>query len=212
MSVSGTDRSPAPGRPKDPSIEPRVVRAAVEELAEHGVGGFSFNRVAQRADVDKRSIYSRWPNRRDLLTEALSSLVADVHQAATGTLRGDLEALMPTVAEVFSAPRTDILIRALLEAQHDPELYGGFQRDLLDHCAAIVEHAFREAARRGELRPGIDPAWATDAFMGLLMARGRTRRRDSPRTLAAGDQAAIIDYTLATVLARPRPETRPSKD
>jgi AcrR family transcriptional regulator len=201
--LSGTERNPAPGRPKDPSIEPRVVRAAIEELAGHGIRGFSVNRVAQRAEVDKRSIYSRWPDRRDLLTEALSSLVADVRQAETGDLRGDLEKLMPTVAEVFSAPRMDILTRALLEAQQDPELYGGFQRDLLDHCAAIVEHAFREAARRGELRPGVDPAWATDAFMGLLMARGRTPHRDRPRSLAAGDQAAIIDYVLATVVRDP---------
>lgn len=201
--MSGTERNVAPGRPKDPSIEPRVVRAAIAELAEHGIEGFSVNRVAQRADVDKRSIYTRWPDRRDLLTEALSSLVADVRQAATGSLRGDLEALMPTVAEVYSTPRIDILIRALLEAQKEPDLYGSFQRDLLDHCAAIVEHAFREADHRGELRAGVDPGWATDAFMGLLMARARTRRRNRPQTLDAGDQAAVIDYVLATVLRDP---------
>ena len=187
------------GRPKDPSIEPRVIRAAIEELAQHGIAGFSVNRVAARADVDKRSIYSRWSDRRRLLTDAVSTLVADVHQADTGGLRTDLEELMPTVAEVFSSPRIEILTRALLEARSDPELYGGFQRDLLDHCSAIVEHAFREAARRGELRNGVDPAWATDAFLGLVMARGRTRRRDHPLAFQPGDQLRVIDYMLTTV-------------
>ncbi len=197
--MAETARYPALGRPRDPSIEPRVLKAAVQELAEHGVAGFSVNRVAQRAEVDKRSIYSRWEDRHRLLTDAVSTLVADVRQADTGSLRSDLEELMPTVAAVFTSPRIDILTRALREAREDPDLYGSFQRDLLDHSAAIVEHAFREAARRGELRDGIDPAWATDAFMGLLMARGTVRRRGVPPVLDEAEQRSVIEYVLETV-------------
>jgi AcrR family transcriptional regulator len=189
----------APGRPRDPSIEPRVLNAAVQEIAEQGIAGFSMNRVAARAEVDKRSIYNRWKDRRALLTDALSTLVADVQQAATGSLRTDLEQLMPTVAAVFTSPRIDILNRALREAKQDPEIYREFQRDLLDHAGAIVEHAFREAARRGELRPDVDPAWATDAFFGLMMARGMIRHRDHAPNLDAQEQQQILDYVIRMV-------------
>lgn len=194
-----TVRHPALGRPRDPSIEPRVLGAAIEEMADHGVAGFSVNRVALRAGVDKRSIYSRWRDRRQLLKDAVSTLVADVRQADTGSLRSDLEELIPTVAAVFTSPRIDILTRALREAREDPDLYGSLQRDLLDHSAAIVEHAFHEAARRGELRAGVDPAWATDAFMGLLMARGMVRRRGAPPALDEAEQQAVVEYILETV-------------
>lgn len=186
------------GRPRDPSIEPRVLQAAVQEIAEHGIAGFSMNRVAARAEVDKRSIYARWTDKRGLLTDALSTLVADVAQAGTGSLRTDLEELMPTVAAVYSSPRIDILTRALREAREDPDIYREFQRDLLDHCSAIVEHAFREAGRRGELRPGVDPAWATDAFFGLVFARGMIRHRELTPELGPDEQEAIIDYILRT--------------
>ncbi len=204
--MSGSEVNATLGRPRDPSIEPRVVSAAIAELAEHGIRGFSMNRVAGRADVDKRSIASRWADRRSLLADALATLVADVRQADTDSLRGDLEQLMPMVAEVFSSPRMDILTRALLEAREDPDLYGAVQRDLLDHSSAIVEHAFRQAARRRELRPGVDPAWATDAFMGLVMVRGRIHRRDLPAQLTAADQALIIEHILQGVLAQADPD------
>lgn len=176
-----------------------MLGAAVDELAAHGIAGFSVTRVAARADVDKRSISSRWPDRRQLLTDAIATLVADVEQASTGTLRSDLERLVPTVAEAFSTPRFDILTRALREAREDPDLYGGFKRNLLDHVTAIVEHAFREAARRGELAIGVDPDWATDAFIGLVMARAMGIRARGVRVLGAGEQRAIVDYTLRSV-------------
>lgn len=189
----------SPGRPRDPSIEPRVLEAAVEELAEHGVAGFSVNQVAARAQVDKRSIYNRWSDRTTLLTDAIATLVADVRQPDTGALRSDLEMLMPTVAAVYTSPRLDILTRALREAREDPDVYAVFERDLLDHNGAIVEHAFREADRRGELREGMDPAWAADAFFGLVMARGIIRRRGTQPVLDEDDQRAIIDYLMGTV-------------
>ncbi|MFC8044110.1 TetR/AcrR family transcriptional regulator [Nocardia sp. NPDC057353] len=159
----------ARGRPRDPSIDGRVIEAAVAELAERGIAGFATNSVAARAGVDKRGIYARWPDREQLITDALGSLAAGLTPPATGALRTDLLAIIPAVTAVFTSPRIEILQRCVQEAQQYPAIYTAFKRDSIDRCMAVVEDIFRSAAQRGGLAG--DPVLAGEAFMGILLTR-----------------------------------------
>ena len=47
--VAQSDQPGRPGRPRDPSLEPRVVAAALAVYAENGWSGFNFEAVARRA-------------------------------------------------------------------------------------------------------------------------------------------------------------------
>ncbi|MFC8529965.1 TetR/AcrR family transcriptional regulator [Nocardia sp. NPDC057227] len=161
--------TPARGRRRDPSIDERVLRAAVEELAERGIAGFATNRVAARAGVDKRGIYARWPERDRLITDALGSLAAGLTVPGTGALHTDLLAIVPAVAAVFTSPRIEILQRCVQEAQEYPAIYTAFRRDSIDRCMAVVEEIFRSAAQRGEITG--DPVLAGEAFIGILLTR-----------------------------------------
>ncbi|HEY1968915.1 MAG TPA: helix-turn-helix domain-containing protein, partial [Pseudonocardia sp.] len=84
-----TSTMPA-GRPRDPEVDNRIARAAVELFGELGWAGFSLEGVARRAGVGKASIYLRWQTKERLLTDALAARVTDIADADTGTLRGDL--------------------------------------------------------------------------------------------------------------------------
>ncbi|WP_036495590.1 TetR/AcrR family transcriptional regulator [Nocardia sp. BMG111209] len=163
--------TPRRGRRRDPSIDARVLQAAVEELAERGIGGFATNSVAARAGVDKRGIYTRWPDRDQLVVEALGTLAAGLIVPGTGALRTDLLALIPAVAAVFTSPRIEILQRCIQEAQDYPAIYTAFRRDSIDRCMAVVEEVFRSAQRRGEMSTGLDPAMAAEAFTGMILTR-----------------------------------------
>ncbi|WP_220188226.1 TetR/AcrR family transcriptional regulator [Pseudonocardia pini] len=81
------------GRPRDPDVDRRVLRAAVARYAEQGWAGFSVDAVARAAGVGKAAIYLRWPTKEALLVAALQGGVPMVVDADTGTLRGDLIAL-----------------------------------------------------------------------------------------------------------------------
>ncbi|MCX4091027.1 TetR/AcrR family transcriptional regulator [Nocardia sp. alder85J] len=163
--------TPRRGRRRDPSIDTRVLQAAVEELAERGIAGFATNSVAARAGIDKRGIYTRWPDRDQLVVDALGTLAAGLIVPGTGTLRTDLRALMPAVAAVFTSPRIEILQRCMQEAQDYPAIYAAFRRDSIDRCMAVVEEVFRAAQRRGEIAATLDPALAAEAFTGMILAR-----------------------------------------
>ncbi|MQY28427.1 TetR/AcrR family transcriptional regulator [Nocardia aurantia] len=197
--------TPRRGRRRDPSIDTRVLRAAVEELAERGIGGFATNSVAARAGVDKRGIYARWPDRDQLVVEALGTLAAGLIVPATGALRTDLLALVPAVAAVFTSPRIDILQRCIQEAQDYPAIYAAFRRDSIDRCMAVVEEVFRSAQLRGEIAAALDPAMAAEAFTGMILTRAGFT---GPAAVTEPEsQRAITDFIVAAFGAGQAPPT-----
>jgi AcrR family transcriptional regulator len=186
--------TPRRGRRRDPSIDTRVLRAAVEELAERGIAGFATNSVAARAGVDKRGIYARWPEREALVVDALGTLAAGLTVPGTGTLRTDLLALIPSVAAVFTSPRIEILQRCMQEAQDHPAIYAAFRRDSIDRCMAVVEDVFRAAQRRGEVPAAVDPALASEAFTGMILVRASFTGPQA--VVEPAQQRAVVEFVV----------------
>lgn len=195
---------PRRGRPRDATIDTRVLTAAVAELAENGVAGFSVNSVAARAGVAKRGIYMRWPDRDDLVLAALGTLAAGLVPPRTGDLRGDLLQLAPLVDAVFTEPRISILGRCMAELPRFPAMYAAFRRESVDRCAAAIEDAFHDAVTRGEARVDLDADLASDTFLGSLLARHAFGARQ-PRDHAAFHRR-LVDFCLAAV----RPDQPPA--
>jgi AcrR family transcriptional regulator len=154
------------------------------------------NSVAARAEVDKRGIYLRWPERDQLIIDALGGLAAGLTPPGTASLRSDLKAIMPAVAAVFTSPRREILTRCVAEARDHPSVYAGFRRDSVDRCVAVVEDAFWNARRRGETIDGVEPARAADAFLGMVLISALLKGDNA--VLTDTEQCRIIDYTMAT--------------
>jgi AcrR family transcriptional regulator len=200
---AGQADRPRRGRPRDATIDTRVLSAAVDELAEHGVGGFSVNRVALRAGVAKRGIYARWPDRDDLVLAALGTLAAGLVPPRTGRLRSDLLHLAPYVDAVFTEPRMSILARCMAELRQYPTLYAAFRRESVDRCAAAIEDAFQDAMARGEARADLDTDLASSAFLGSLMARHAFGTRQPVDNRAYHER--LVDFCLTAVRPVPDP-------
>ncbi|MEZ0491435.1 TetR/AcrR family transcriptional regulator [Kineococcus sp. TBRC 1896] len=195
MSEVPTTR-PARGRPRDPGIDARVLPAAVAELAEKGVSGFSTRAVAARAGVDRRGVHARWATSEDLVVDALATLTANLRPPLTGTLRGDLDDLVPDVARALSGQRRRVLQRCLDEVGDAPAITERFRRDHVDRCTAVLEDAFHRAAGRGELVAATTPARATEVLMGSLLLRALTVGDDAVR----GDALdGVVDHVVALV-------------
>jgi AcrR family transcriptional regulator len=168
--MAGVEPRPR-GRPRDDSVDDRVLAAAVDELAERGIAEFSVTSVAVRAKAAKRSIYARWPRREDLILAGMSTLAAGLTPPRTGTIAGDLKILMDRVAAVFEQPRRSILQRCAAEIEQFPELYEAFKRDSIDRCLAAIEDAVHDAVTRGEVRADIDRAMVAEALTGIALLR-----------------------------------------
>nr|WP_281373113.1 TetR/AcrR family transcriptional regulator [Kineococcus aurantiacus] len=172
--------------------------AAVDELAEKGLAEFSVRAVAARAGVDRRGVHARWPDPEDLVVEALATLTANLEPPATGTLRGDLERLVPDIADALSGARRRVLQRCLDEVAVAPAVTRRFRRDHLDRCAAVVEDAFHRARRRGELTAATTPAQATEFLMGALLLRALSQGDEA---VGATGRRTVLEHVLRLTAA-----------
>ncbi|WP_053205225.1 TetR/AcrR family transcriptional regulator [Jiangella muralis] len=140
-------------RRRGEALEAAIVDAVWAELAESGYAGLTVGAVAERARTSKAVLYRRWPGRAALVIAALSQHAPSTEDVPdTGTLRGDLLALLRTIAAGVSARSIDALWGLLTETARDPELAALVRTQLaeLQRSGPIVV-VFDRAVARGEV-------------------------------------------------------------
>lgn len=152
---------PQPARSRPGGRSARVVAAVhaatLELLEEVGFEHLQLPEVAQRAHVNKTTVYRRWPTRVDLVADLLDAFTAlHVADPNTGTLTGDLVALLSEIADALQSRAIRSILRSGTEAaEHDPDIrqaQKAFWQRRFQLSGAIVERAIG----RGELPPGTD--------------------------------------------------------
>ncbi len=170
----------------DPRIERTrkvVLAAAIEVIGERGFSGASIEAIAQRCGVARSTIYRHWPDRMDLLLEAVTIGVGPVETLAVGDLRADLVNIGTHLAELLtSEPVGSVAASMILESRRDPVL-DGLRRRFVAHRQQAVAKVVGDAVDRGELPRGIDPtAMGNDLaaqifFQTLVLHEPIDRRR-----------------------------------
>lgn len=149
-----------------------IIDATLTLVAERGYDGLTIEGVAERAGVNKTTIYRWWPSKAALLGAALvEGQLLGFRLPDTGSLRGDLEAITRTVLHLLTRPPTaQIAVAALGAASRNPDLAAharGFFADRLVRERPI----FERAVARGELLPGTDPMLLMDLLGGAIWLR-----------------------------------------
>lgn len=169
--MTETDPSPKRARPGGRSARVRaaVLDAAMGELADKGWERFSIAGVAARAGVHQASIYRRWASRDALALDAcLHFSAASLPLPDTGSLRGDLEALLRALAAMLQTPAGAALLTLAQSA--DPAVAAARGRFWAERFAAAGA-IFSRAAARGEVPPVADPQLLLELLIAPLYLR-----------------------------------------
>jgi AcrR family transcriptional regulator len=204
---SMTTRRRDAGRARGEPIERAILDAALRELAEHGLEGLSVPRIAEASEVNKTTIYRRWPTREDLVAAALEGAL---HETAseledTGSLRGDLRGMLLAVQRRLASPAGRALAHAAM-SDRAAEAVGALSQDAVARSTGAAVDLVARAALRGEWDPGRHHPEAVFAMItGSVMHRVLLERR--PMTEAWVE--TVVDVVTRGV-APPAP-TRPAR-
>ncbi|MHA6620244.1 TetR/AcrR family transcriptional regulator [Pseudonocardia sp. DLS-67] len=174
----------------------QVLTATVELVARDGIAGFRYEEVAELAGVHKTSVYRNWPDREELVVEALLRYVDDLGSVAdTGELRRDLVDFLMVLAEGLGRPTVRALELAIQPTQESPAVRRAATR-ILEERAATVRRRLDLAVERGELPP-VDHSMLGEMISGpvhLIVNRGI-------RPFTRADAERIVDVVLAGIRA-----------
>lgn len=161
--MTEASRNPRRGRPRTEGTRAAVVQALIALVAEQGFAKTSMDEVAERAGVSKATIYRRWPSKDALIVDAHRALLDTTDAPDTGTLRGDLLALLDRVADVMEQPQITGMMQASVgEMMANAELGEVFRQQVMEPRLQMIHAVFARAHERGDLRPGVD--WRTAAY------------------------------------------------
>ena len=153
MGVDQGTASSGRGRPRDRTLDDRILEQVLLLLSSRGYAGLTLDDLAARSGVAKTTILRRWPSKAAVAAAGVERLaLQSVDVPDSGTLRGDLYVLLRGAAETFVRSRGAFVPRLLREAGHHPEI-----TDLLFTVIHTRRQAYRRALAlaiaRGELGP-----------------------------------------------------------
>ena len=188
--------------PVDPRIERTravVLQTAVEIVAERGFAGASIDAIAQRSGVARSTIYRHWPQKMDLLLEAVGSAAGDIGSLAVGDLREDLVAVCTHLAELLgSEPLGSVAASIILESRREPAL-DELRRKLIAQRRLAAEQVIGDAMSRGDLRDDVRADAIANDLAAQIMFRSLVLRAPMGRAWIEN----LVDRVLRLHDARP---------
>jgi AcrR family transcriptional regulator len=162
----------APRRPKSAAPQTRdpvatraaILRAATDEFAQHGLGGARVDRIAQKADINKRMLYYYFGNKEALFLAVLEQAYRDIRDAeqalnlsATDPVEGIRRLVAFTWTYYLEHPEFLRLLNS--ENLHRAEHLGRSREIRAMHSpfVAMIDDLLERGRRSGVFRAGVDP-------------------------------------------------------
>jgi AcrR family transcriptional regulator len=180
----GSTGRPRPARNParlDRSLDADILDAALAVVAELGYDRMTMDHVASRAGVGKAAIYRRWRSKPEVVADAIAHWRrghAPVEPPDTGSLRGDVDALIAAVPDPDEADVSAIkvIVGVATAAMHDPVLAAALDDLVLSTPRRMIRVVLDHAVARGEIPAGRDLSLVPDVAMGLNVLRVVTGR------------------------------------
>lgn len=162
----------ARGRPRDAALDRALLEATLEVLHERGYGGLTTAAVAKRAGVSTATLYRRWRSKDDLVVGTAVNWAHDLGPGEdTGTLYGDLTALLTDKARTLDGPGGRLLHVLIGESSHNPALAQVLDDAIVQPVRDRADSLVERAVARGEIQPLPNPHILADLVVGAMVSR-----------------------------------------
>jgi AcrR family transcriptional regulator len=158
------------GRPRDRTIDGRVLAAARDHLAGFGYEALSISAVAAAAGTTRQAVYRRWPSKADLATAAIAALSEAGEREPTEDPFADLVTELEAFREGISRPDGVSMVGTMLLRSTDPELRELFRERIVRPRRARLREILVRGQRAGILDENGDVELAVAMLTGSWYA------------------------------------------
>ncbi len=159
--------------PRGPSASAhkKVLKAALELIAEQGIEGTSMDAVSRKSGVSKATIYKHWANKEALLLEMLAeaSGLRARPKFDTGDTRADLAALLAYRPPENPELRDRILPHVIAYSARNRTFGTTWRRMVTDPATRDIRRLVERGMKKGELQAGLDQELAIGLLLGPML-------------------------------------------
>ena len=160
----------SPGRPRSAKSHQAMLTATLELLAEAGFDAMSIEAIAARAGVGKTTIYRRYASKAELVADAIEAIREEVVIPDTGTLLGDIEALIQNAAQITLTPLGRKTVAMIMSsATSNPEFAQLYRAKYLQPRQQAFAVVIERAKARTEIQADLDANLVFDAMSGIML-------------------------------------------
>jgi AcrR family transcriptional regulator len=159
-----------PGRPRSTQSHQAILQATLDLLAEVGYDRMSIEAIATRAGVGKPTIYRRYLSKAELVADAIESRREEYVIPNTGSLWGDIEALITSAAQITFNPLGRQTVAMMIgSATSNPEFAQVYWIKYLQPRRQAFAVVYERAKARQEIPADLDPDLVFDVISGLML-------------------------------------------
>jgi AcrR family transcriptional regulator len=160
------------GRPRNPRLDPAILKAAERQLRERGYGGMTLQSVAAAAGTTVPSLRRRYGDKMSLAAAVIDSLRIDTLPVPKGSPRSRAKAILENFHRNLLRPNSMALLGTLLaEEPRQPELIDRFRERLASPRRQALREALGAAIAVGELAEDLDLDIAVNMLIGSFYSR-----------------------------------------
>lgn len=176
-----------------------ICDAVFELLGEVGYDRMTMDAVAARAHASKATIYRSWPDKPELVVEAMVNRFSTTPEPAdTGSLRGDLLDLATNACSIANSPDGDVITGVMTAATMNPTLATAMHECMYESKRKTHDTIVGRAVARGELDSPESAALLHEVVHAMLL----TRKLWSDEQVDEKFAVHLVDDILIPLLTR----------
>lgn len=160
----------SPGRPRSARSHQAMLQATLELLAEVGFEAMSIEAIASRAGVGKTTIYRRYSSKAELVADAIESIREEIIISDTGSLWGDMDALIQNAAQISLNPLGRQTVAMIISsASSNAEFAQIYWTKYLQPRREAFAVVLERAKARQEVKSDLDAGLVFDTMSGIML-------------------------------------------
>lgn len=160
------------GRPRSEKTKSDILNASYDLLIENGFTEVTIEKIAERANVSKATIYKWWPNKAAVVMDGfLNATNIELPIPDTGSAIEDMFIQVENFVSFLTSRKGNVITEIIAEGQSDAKLAEIYRKAYFTPRRDISKQILERGISKGELRKDLNMEVSIDLIWGPVFYR-----------------------------------------